>query len=207
MFVPKWLLFILFAISIGSVIALLAVLSTKPVKVSSTPAPTAVIQVSSTPGSSQAALPSASASALPAAADWKKYSSKDLSVAFDYPNAWFTKDGTGEVLLSNSNNYIEASNSAVPNDSVRIVVKREKKPKSTYTLADYKKANPVDAKSETDIKVADYSGTDRTVVEGKVSTRTIVFLTKNYIYSITISPSDTSLKAVVEEFIKSVEII
>lgn len=204
MFVPKWLVFILFAVSIGSVVALLLVLSSKPGRIASTPAPTTVIQVSATPHVSASPVVSASPSGMPAAADWQKFKNTDISVAFDYPTGWTATTLDSAVVVSNNKALTESTSSAVPANSVRIVVSREKKPKSSYSLSDYKKAHPADG-SEDSIKIDTFDGLDRTAKDS--SNRTIVFTTRNYIYSITIVPANSSLKPVVDELLKSVEII
>jgi hypothetical protein len=209
MFVPKWLLFILFTVSIGSIIALLLVLSSKPGQLTATPAPTMVVQVSSSPANTSVPSPSASPSAMPAAADWSKHKNTDISVSLDYPTSWTVKaDAAKNILIGNNKDVVESSDSAVGKESIRIYISREKKVKSSYSLADYKKANTENIKSEATIKMDGFDGIDRVMTRQDGSTeRLIVFLTKNYVYTVVVTPSDSSLKPVADELLKSIEII
>ncbi|MDQ3239425.1 MAG: hypothetical protein M3P33_02785 [bacterium] len=210
MFVPKWLLFILFCISISSVVALLVVISSRVAPLSSTPTPTSVVYVSGSPMVSPIATNSATPSAMPAAADWKNYKDSDLSIMLDYPIRWSLKVTPGKhLLIASINEAIESSNSAVSKENARLDISRFKKPNRKYTLEEYKKENAMVVKKETPRKIDTFSAVDYIYTTGSDETlrRSIVFMTNNYVYTIQIDPVETVQYDVVEEILKSIEII
>jgi hypothetical protein len=205
MFVPKWLLAVLFLIAIGSTAGMLFMLAQRPIASNPNPSASATVFVKDTALPSASTLASASATpvALSSNAEWKKYTSTSLSIKLEYPANWnVSPDSDGSLLVGS------------PDETVGVLLSRSKKERSTQKLTDYltsraKEKNEFTLSDEKSMKIDTFDAASRVYTREGTSEnrREIVFFTKNYIYTITIQPSSPSMNAVIEELLKTIEVI
>jgi hypothetical protein len=211
MFVPKWLLTILFLIAIGSTGGMLLLLAQRATTSSPTPSAssTVLVRESSSPVASVSANPTSVPAALSANAEWKKHTSTELSIKLEYPANWsLTSTDSAQLAIASDPNA-----AATPSDTaVLVTVTRDKKAKSTQKIKDYladrsKEMSAYTVSDEKNMKIDTFDAVSRIYTRDSGTTREIVFFTKNYIYTVSIRPSSSSLNAVVEELLKTIEVI
>ncbi len=222
MTLPKWLVFVLFAVAIGSTGGVLYLLTQRSyLPVSNNAGKLAPVMVSSLPSasvsaSSSASVATTSASPLSATAEWKKYSSENLSVKLEYPPNWFVTASESAAIKITSFDPKNSPESKDIKESVQIIITREKKASSSQKLTayleerakKYKESSATSAvKEENTRKIDGFDAVDRMYSSLVNNQREIVFGTKNYFYIISVSPSDTLLNAGVNELLKTLEII
>lgn len=221
MLLPKWLVIVLFIVAIGSTGGLLFLLTQRSFPLPTKVTKNEVVVVSATPDSVKEeafVAPNASSSASPLSAtdEWKKYTNSALNVRLEYPSNWFiSASESGEIKISNYDTKTLASEK-VNKDMVQVEIRREKKESTSQKLTSFlegrlklnKETNPATTVKEENNRTIDgYDATERLYFSPSGSSREIVFATRNYFYIISISPSDTLLKAGIDELLKTIEII
>lgn len=215
MLIPKWLLGLLFFVAIGSTIGLLVLLTERQGTFSATPtiAPsnTVIVSPSATPALTQAE-PSASGSAMLSTAEWKTYKSTALSVSFDYPSTWSIQaSSSGELVVRDI-----PESSASSKEQVRIQISRVKKASTTSKLDAFVQKRQEEYtssfKSSTIIsnstrKIHNFDALVRVYDTGSTPFDEIAFATKNYFYTIVITPHGSPLQVMVDELLKSFEVL
>jgi hypothetical protein len=221
MLLPKWLVIVLFIVAIGSTGGLLFLLTQRTISPANQTTKINPIIVNATPGSStiEAFVPpnaSASASPLSATAEWKKYTNSEISLKLEYPVNWYIAASDSAQIKITSYDPKTISEDKITKEVVQIAITRQKKETSGQKLTGFLDSRLKfykDGSSSTTIKeenartIDSFEGTERVYGATIGSYREIVFPTKNYFYIIAISPSDTLLKAGVDELLKTIEII
>lgn len=199
------MLIILFVLAIGSTAGFLYLLSQRsPVQ---TLSPSATNTVIVSPTGSAVAASAVASSASPAAqmsasAEWKTATSSALSLKIEYPADW-TMGASDSAHLAIT----------APAQSVVIDVRRDKKESSSQKLATFVSArgetykkDEYAMKEEKSTSVDDYTGSERLYAKESVVIREVVFTTKNYFYTVTITPGQGELTPVFNDILKSIHI-
>lgn len=213
MFLPKWIVALLFTTSIASLSTLLFVFLRNSTTITTNAQPVATIVVASSPESTastsvvedEAVAKVASASAIMASDEWKSHTQKELELSVDMPKSW------APVF---ENNILLLSDPASLEKSVSIT--RAKKSSSASTLESIKKDRLGQLEKESSIKVSetvgetnvfDYKAISISYTRGSVSTKEIVFLTRNFEYTLLFTPDSEESQMIFNEIIKSIKII
>ncbi len=220
MLLPKWLVIVLFLVAIGSTGGLLFLLIERSTAMPTRSTTSNTVIVSATPSASLVAssspVASASASPLSATAEWKKLSNDDLSIKLEYPANWYVAASDSAKIKITSYDPKTLTDDKLTKDVVALTITRAKKESSKQKLTEfletrlkfYKEAMSTTAvKEENNRTVDSFDGIERLYLAAASANREVVFATKNYFYIISISPSDTLLKAGVDEVLKTIEII
>ncbi|MDQ3098374.1 MAG: hypothetical protein M3Q44_01355 [bacterium] len=221
MLLPKWLVIVLFIVAIGSTGGLLFLLTQRSFSPSNQAIKNVPVVVSASPESKtiEAFVPpnaTASASPLSATAEWKKYSSNELSIKLEYPANWFLTASDSAKIKITSYDPKTLSDDKMTKEVVQMAITRQKKESSSQKLTAFleerlkfykESAASTTVKEENARTIDSFDGVERLYSSNASAHREIVFATKNYYYLIYISPSDTLLKAGVDELLKTVEII
>lgn len=213
MYLPKWIVALLFGTSIVSLSTLLIVFlrNSAPVSTASQPSATIVVATSpeATAAESAAAQPeqiTAETAAAPLASEeWKTHTQKEIDLSVEIPKNWSGLFDRNALVLSDPAS-LEKS----------VTISRERKSSSRLGIEDLKKSRAAALAKDTNVKMSG-SPVDLTVHEYKavgftyslkdVATREVVFVTRNYVYTIVMLPDSSETKMVMDEVLKGVKII
>lgn len=214
MYLPKWIVVLLFTTSIASLGTLLVVfLRSEPAAISENVEPEATIVVATSPESTNQSsvkeegveARTGGAQAVMASDEWKTHTQKELDISVDIPKSWVATYENDTLLLSDPTS-LEKS----------VTLFRSKKEKSSENIDSVKKSKAEilekDASikmngSPADLTVFDYKAVAFAYSRKEVTTKEVLFVTRNYVYSLTFVPDSEETSMLYNEVLKSVKII
>jgi hypothetical protein len=212
MYLPKSIVFILFFLALSSTGGLIFVLGQQSGEEKVLESPNAdTVVVSATPSSvddgETAAVESKDESeeeVLMASAQWQKYEADSLDLELEYPEEW-SAGVSDDVLVIGSNDE---------ENMVNVRVARTKKPSRSQKISEYieeRKTALKDEDFEVDADMAyEIDGYDAIGINYKKeeqSNREIMFLTRNYVYTVIIENIGEEIEPVIEELVRSIDIV
>lgn len=209
MYLPRWVVVLLFVTSIGSLSTVMYLLISRgpSTLVKAVPQATVVVSESPTTEMQQAEVtpPPEDADEMMASAKWSTREEKSLNFKVDYPEAWSVKFENGVMLLSDPQSLTKS-----------VTISRAEKPsKSATTESVVKTRKEVLTKDaavkdlkEAKVRIDDaYDGVTLRYMRGEVATQELVFATRSYVYTVLMVPDEKAMEPVFDEIIKSIDII
>lgn len=209
MYLPRWVVVLLFATSIGSLSTVMYLLIARGPSTLAKAVPQATVVVTDSPAGEMkqtAVEPSPAADdAMMASAKWSTREEKSLNFKVDYPAAWAVTFENNVLLISDPQSLTKS-----------VTVTRAEKPgKSAATDTVVKtrkevldKDTAVDNIKDEKVRIDDaYDGILLHYARGDVATQELVFVTRSYVYTVVMVPDDTEMAPVFGEIVKSIDIL